>query len=181
MLRGNRVVWACVGLITAAGAVVAAEPAVGAPDSGHRGAERPIAHTLDHSGRTVHGKASYYAKKFDGRKMANGRTYDPHSNIAASKTLPLGTTARVVNLDTGKSATVKVEDRGPYARGRVMDVSPQVAAKLEMKHAGVAPVAVKPIAVPQPDGGVKLGTGAAEIPHQQVADAIASAQESAGR
>ena len=131
----------------------------------------------DRSGRTARGKASYYAEKFNGHKMADGRRFSPRSDAAASKTLPLGTTAKVVNLENGKSANVQVEDRGPYARGRVMDVSPKIAQSLDMGRAGVAPVEVKPIAVPEPDGKVKLGAGAAETPPAQVAEAVRATKE----
>jgi len=96
---------------------------------------------------------------------------NPESNVAASKTLPLGTTAKVTNLSNGKSATVKVEDRGPYVKGRVVDVSPKVAEQLDLKHKGVAPVEVKPITVPQPDGAVKLGAGAADATPQEIQQA----------
>jgi rare lipoprotein A (peptidoglycan hydrolase) len=139
------------------------------------------AHADDRSGRVERGKASVYSKKFDGREMADGRHYDPRSNVAASKTLPLGTTAKVVNLNTGKSANVRVEDRGPYVRGRVMDVTPKVAGDLSMKKAGVAPVKVAPIAVPEPDGRVKLGAGAAETPPDQVAEAVRTTKELSDR
>lgn len=84
--------------------------------------------------------------------MADGRAYSAQGDVAASKTLPLGSTAKVTNLDTGKSAIVRVEDRGPHAKGRIIDVSSKVARKLDMKHAGVAHVAVKPLAVPHRDG-----------------------------
>ena len=94
------------------------------------------------------GKASYYATKFNGRRMANGKRFNPNANNAAHKTLPLGTTARVTNLENGKSAEVTVEDRGPYARGRIMDVSPKTAQQLDMKKDGTAPVVVEPIRVP---------------------------------
>ena len=90
------------------------------------------------------------------------------SNVAASKTLPLGTTAKVTNLSNGKSATVKVEDRGPYVDGRVVDLTPKVADELDMKKVGVTPVVVAPIAVPQPDGAIKLGAGAAEADPKEV-------------
>ena len=96
--------------------------------------------------------------------MADGNRFNPHANVAASKTLPIGTTAKVIDLDTGKSAIVSVEDRGPHVDGRVLDVSPTVAEYLDMKKNGTAEVVVKPIVVPQPDGGVKLGAGAAETP-----------------
>jgi len=131
----------------------------------------------DRSGRTERGKASYYAETFNGHKMADGRRFSPRSDAAASKTLPIGTTAKVVNLENGKSANVQVEDRGPYARGRVMDVSPKVARSLDMGRTGVAPVEVKPIAIPEPNGKVKLGAGAAETPPAQVAEAVRATRE----
>ncbi|MGA9865029.1 MAG: septal ring lytic transglycosylase RlpA family protein [Acetobacteraceae bacterium] len=126
----------------------------------------------DGFGRTEIGKASYYAHKFAGRTMADGRTYTPKGRAAASKTLPLGTIAKVTNLDTDKSAIVLVEDRGPYVRGRIIDVSATVAEALDMKDAGVAHVAVKPVAVPHPNGTVTLGSGAVELPPDAVAKAI---------
>jgi rare lipoprotein A len=73
----------------------------------------------------------------------------------------LGSIAMVTNLKTNKSARVTVEDRGPYAKGRLLDVAPQVADRLGIKKSGVAPVIVTPITVPQPDGTIKLGAGAA--------------------
>jgi rare lipoprotein A len=115
---------------------------------------------IDHSGRKEIGKASIYSRRFDGRKTATGQRFNPNTNTAASKTLPIGTTAKVINLQTSKSATVTVNDRGPYVAGRMLDVTPKVAGKLNMKHTGVAPVVVAPITVPQPNGTVKLGAGA---------------------
>ncbi len=118
---------------------------------------------IDHSGRKEKGIASWYGPGFVHKFMADGNRMNPHANIAASKTLPLGTTARVVNLENGKSVTVKIEDRGPFVDGRVVDVSPKVAQELKMKHRGIVPVVVKPIAVPQPNGEVKLGAGAVDL------------------
>lgn len=132
---------------------------------------------VDHSGRKVQGKASYYAHRFDNRKMADGKRFNPGSNVAASKTLPFGTTAKVTNLENGKSANVKVEDRGPFVDGRVVDLTPKVAEELDMKKSGVTPVVVAPIAVPQPDGGVKLGAGAVEVPSHVVEQATKEAEE----
>ena len=103
--------------------------------------------------------------------MADRRPMNPQSNVVASKNLPLGTTAKVTNLQNGRSATVNVQDRGPYARGRVMDVSPSVADQLDLKKQGTALVEVKPITVPQPDGAVKLGAGAADATPKEVAQA----------
>lgn len=147
-----------------ASAAQAAPPKQEAP---HRHAAKP-AHKasskagLDHSGKARRGKASYYGGKFKGRKMADGTPMNPNANAAASKTLPLGTTARVTNLESGKSAVVEIRDRGPYVPERIVDVTPKVAEKLDMKEDGVAPVVVKPISVPQPDGSVKPGVGATE-------------------
>jgi rare lipoprotein A len=115
---------------------------------------------LDRSGRKQVGKASIYADKFANRKMANGRRMDPRDDNAASKTLPLGTTARVTNLDTGKSATVTIEDRGPYVAGRIVDLSPATAEQIGLSRKdGIAPVAVEPIAVPPADRSVGQAAG----------------------
>jgi rare lipoprotein A len=113
--------------------------------------------TLDRSGKTRKGKASYYSKRFHGKKMADGTPMNPRSNVAASKTLPLGTKAQVTNLENGKSETVEIRDRGPYVAGRIIDLSPSTAEKLGIKQQGVAPVEVKPIEIPQPDGNLKPG------------------------
>ena len=113
---------------------------------------------LDHSGHKRVGKASFYAKKFAGRKMANGKRMNPHGTNAASKTLPLGTKARVKNIETGQSTVVNIEDRGPYVKGRIIDLSPSTAEKIGIdRKEGIGTVEVAPIAVPQPDGSVKPG------------------------
>jgi rare lipoprotein A len=127
---------------------------------------------IDHSGRTQKGQGSFYARHFANRKMANGNRMNPNANIAANKTLPLGSVARVTNLDNGKTATVKIEDRGPFVKGRVVDLAPKVAGQLDAKEKGVVPVEVKPVTLPQPDGSVKLGAGAAESSPQEVQQAV---------
>ena len=101
--------------------------------------------------------------------MAGGNHMNPQANVAANKSLPLGTTAKVINLQNGKSATVRVEDRGPFVAGLPTDVTFKVAQELERARAGVVPVeGVKPIVVPQPNGEVKLGAGAADLTPQEV-------------
>lgn len=118
--------------------------------------------TVDHSGRREAGKASIYGAAFEGRTMADGRRYDPRDNVAASRSLPLGTTARVTNLRTGKSTEVKIEDRGPFVAGRVVDLTPHAAHAIGLTtEEGLAPVIVAPIAVPQSDGRLEPGAGAA--------------------
>jgi rare lipoprotein A len=95
--------------------------------------------------------------------MADGVPMDPGGDNAASRTLPLGTTAKVTNVETGKTAIVTIEDRGPYVDGRLVDLSPATAAKIGITpRQGIAKVVVAPIAVPLPDGKVKLGTAASE-------------------
>ncbi|SPB17187.1 RlpA-like lipoprotein [Caballeronia novacaledonica] len=113
---------------------------------------------IDRSGKPRKGEASYYGHKFYKKKMADGTRMNPQSDSAASKTLPLGTKARVTNLENGNSEVVQIRDRGPYVKDRIVDVSPQTADKLGIKKEGTAPVEVKPIEVPQPDGTVKPGT-----------------------
>jgi len=97
--------------------------------------------------------------------MANGKPMKPDSHVAASKTLPLGTKAKVTNLKTGKSDVVDVEDRGPYVDGRIIDVSPKTAEKLDLKKPGVVPVEVKPLIVPQQHGDAKPDTATPATPH----------------
>jgi len=118
----------------------------------------------DLSGRRRVGKASFYAQRFAGRKMADGTPMDPLGANAASRTLPLGTTARVINLETGRSAIVTIQDRGPYVDGRIVDLSPATAEQIGLGvRQGLARVAVVPIAVPLPNGRVKLGEAAHDI------------------
>jgi rare lipoprotein A len=113
---------------------------------------------LDISGRKRIGKASFYAGEFSGRKMADGTRMNPNGDNAASKTLPLGTIAKVTNLKTGQSAVVTIHDRGPYVQGRIVDLSPSSAEKVGIdRHEGVATVEVAPMTVPQPDGSAKVG------------------------
>ena len=134
---------------------------------------------IDHSGRKQEGKASYYAKYFTNRRMADGQKFNPNTDVAASKTLPLGTTARVTNLQNGKSTIVTVEDRGPFVDGRVVDLAPKVADLLDIKKQGVAPVVVAPVAVPLPDGKIKLGAGAAEASPEEVRKATEQTAQAA--
>lgn len=153
----------CLGLAAWAGfGDAAAATAVAAPALA---ASAPLPAKSDVSGRKRVGKASYYAKKFHGRKMADGTPMNPNDDNAASKTLPLGTTAKVTNRATGQSAVVTIQDRGPYVPGRIIDLSPATAEKIGLtKQAGVAEVEVAPIRVPLPDGGARAGAAASEAP-----------------
>jgi rare lipoprotein A len=114
----------------------------------------------DRSGKKRIGIASYYHTMFSGRKMADGHRFDPDGINAASKTLPLGTLARVTNLETNQTAVVRIQDRGPYVDGRLIDLSPRIAQSIGITHKGLAKVAVTPIAVPMPDGTLRIGEAA---------------------
>jgi rare lipoprotein A len=146
-----------VSMAAAFGAPVHAGPAIdSSPSSARLSPKDKLA--LDRSGKHRVGKASFYAHMFAGRKMANGKLMDPQHNNAASLTLPLGTTAKVTNLATGKSAVVTIQDRGPYVSGRIVDLSPATAQAIGITpRQGVAKVQVSPITVPQPNGETIYG------------------------
>jgi len=88
------------------------------------------------------GIASWYGPTFYGRSTANGETYDGNQLTAAHKTLPMPVNVRVTNLDNGKSLVVRVNDRGPYARGRIIDLSKRAAELLDVVQTGTARVRV---------------------------------------
>jgi rare lipoprotein A len=138
------------GLLAAFGASGPAQAGDAARDkAAPAGDAKPAPAGLDRSGRKRVGTASVYAHRFAGRKMADGNRMDPHDDNAASKTLPLGTEAKVTNLETGKSTTVTIQDRGPYVKGRIVDLSPATADKIGITpKEGVAKVEVEPIALP---------------------------------
>jgi rare lipoprotein A len=111
---------------------------------------------LDRSGHERVGEASIYSEKLAGQIMADGTKMDLQDDNAASKTLPLGTKARVTNLETGESTVVTIQDRGPYVKGRIIDLPPGKAREIGLsKKQGVAQVEVVPLEVPMPDGSVK--------------------------
>ena len=95
------------------------------------------------------GIASWYGPGFHGKRTANGEVYNQHALTAAHRTFPLGTRAVVTNVDTGESVEVRINDRGPYKYGRVIDLSYAAARRISLWAAGIAPVQVK---VLNPDG-----------------------------
>lgn len=92
---------------------------------------------------TENGKASYYADKFEGRKTASGETFRQNGLTAAHRTLPFGTKVTVINISNGKSVKVRINDRGPFSQGRVIDLSKKAAKRIGMLTTGVAVVEVK--------------------------------------
>ena len=89
------------------------------------------------------GKASFYADKFNGRKTASGETFRNNKLTAAHKTLPFGTKVKVTNKNNGKSVKVRINDRGPFVAGRIIDLSKKAAKKINLDKAGVAEVEIK--------------------------------------
>ena len=100
-----------------------------------------------------HGKASYYGKQFHGRLTANGETFNMHALTAAHKTLPFNTLVRVTDLSTGKQIMVRINDRGPFIKGRNIDLSKGAARELDIIQKGIADVQIEI---------VRLGTGEEE-------------------
>ena len=92
--------------------------------------------------------ATYYASRFAGRRTASGERYDPGELTAAHRTLPLGTLVRVTRVDGGMSVVVRINDRGPYASGRIIDLSMAAARRLHMLDTGVVRVRVEVLSRP---------------------------------
>jgi len=89
------------------------------------------------------GKASWYGPNLHGGKTASGEKFDQHADTAAHPTLPLGTPIEVTNLENGRKTTLTVNDRGPHAKGRVLDVSKKGAQDLGFVSGGTAPVRIE--------------------------------------
>ncbi|HVP19347.1 MAG TPA: septal ring lytic transglycosylase RlpA family protein, partial [Spirochaetia bacterium] len=92
------------------------------------------------------GLASWYGGKFHGRMTSSGEVFNTNTLTAAHRTLPFGTVVRVTNLDNGKSVLVKINDRGPFVDGRVIDLSRAAAVQLGMIDSGVARVSLQIVA-----------------------------------
>ncbi|MEK7347591.1 MAG: septal ring lytic transglycosylase RlpA family protein [Candidatus Eisenbacteria bacterium] len=119
-------------------------PAIGSGDGSRAGSE-------------IVGFASYYGPEFHGRTTASGERYDSDELSAAHRTLPFGTRVRVTNLKNGRSVVVTITDRGPFRRGRIVDVSRRAARDLGFLRAGVARVRLEVIS-PNRDRGEPPGS-----------------------
>ncbi len=106
--------------------------------------------TTRHGRVLEQGEASWYGPGFHGRTTANGETYDQDRLTAAHRTLPFNTVVRVINLDNGKAVNVRINDRGPYARGRIIDLSKEAARRIDMVDSGIAPVRLVLVSTEQP-------------------------------
>ena len=91
-------------------------------------------------GETFIGKASWYGPNFHGKLTSNGERYNMHKRTAAHKTLPINTYVRVINLNNGRETVVRINDRGPFISGRIIDLSYQAAKEIGLLKKGVAPV-----------------------------------------
>ncbi len=101
--------------------------------------------------RIERGIASWYGGRFHGRRTANGEVYDLFKLTAASRTLPLGTYVLVLNEENGKTVTVRINDRGPYVEGRIIDLSQAASYELGMMKRGLAYVSVIPLKCLSPE------------------------------
>ena len=115
----------------------------------------------DSYGFVQYGKASWYGKKFHGRRTSSGEIYDMHKMTAAHKILPLGTYVKVTNLANEKYAIVRINDRGPFMKGRIIDLSYAVAKKLDVIGPGV--VDVKIVALGKEVGTLQAKEGATPL------------------
>lgn len=91
-------------------------------------------------GYRAEGTASYYGKAHHGKRTASGERFNQNALTAAHRTLPFGPRVKVTNLDSGRSVVVRINDRGPFGRGRIIDVSKAAAEQLNMLRSGTAPV-----------------------------------------
>ena len=120
--------------------------------SGTRGTMKPYTingktyyPTVVEVGEKADGIASWYGPGFHGKKTSNGEIYDQNALTAAHKTLPMHTILRVTNLNNNRQVTVRVNDRGPFAHNRIIDLSKGAAGQIDMIHAGTAPVRLEVI------------------------------------
>jgi rare lipoprotein A len=111
----------------------------------------------DAEGFIQYGKASWYGKKFHGRRTSNGEIYDMHKMSAAHKTLPMGTHVKVINLENKSELVVRINDRGPFVKGRIIDLSYAAAKKIGMVAPGTAKVKI--VALGKEVGKIKSPVG----------------------
>ncbi len=113
-------------------------------DSGSAGADGGSSSNLA-SGAVSEGQASWYGAQHQGKTTANGEPFDMNALTAAHRKLPFGSKVRVTNLDNGRSVIVRINDRGPYRNGRIIDLSRKAAEQLGMLKTGTAPVKIEVI------------------------------------
>jgi rare lipoprotein A len=97
----------------------------------------------------MEGVASWYGADFNGRLTASGEVYDMYEYTAAHKTLPLGTVVKVTNLESGKSTEVRINDRGPYVEGRIIDLSRTAGRAIGIRETGITKVKLEIVRMPK--------------------------------
>ncbi len=102
--------------------------------------EKKLGEIIESARDITTGVVSWYGEKFHGRKTASGEVYDKHELTAAHKTLPFGTKVKVTNVRNGKSVVVEINDRGPYAKSRVLDLSQAAFSEIGHTNTGVMQV-----------------------------------------
>jgi rare lipoprotein A len=123
---------------------------------------------------TETGQASWYGPPYHNRRGSNGEVYNMHAMTAAHRTLPLGSIVRVTNLKTGHTALVRITDRGPFIRGRIIDLSLAAARKLDVYSPGIAEVKVEAMQTPAPlQTGGKWAVQIGGFPHEEAAAKLA--------
>ena len=116
------------------------------------------------------GWASWYGPPYNNRKAANGEVYDMNAPTAAHRTLPLGSIVRVTNLSTGQRTLVRINDRGPFVAGRIIDLSLAAASEIGVRRAGVARVKVEVMRAPSPlDSGGRWAVQIGALEDEEVA------------
>jgi rare lipoprotein A len=143
----SRVVAIAIALVVAAGC--ARDARRGATTPGERGRGADVRDADREAGAVYQtGKASWYGRRFQGRKTASGERFDRDEMTCAHRRLPFGTVVRVTAIKTGRSVEVRVNDRGPYGPGRIIDLSEAAAEELGMIDAGVIRVELRVVRTP---------------------------------
>ncbi len=120
------------------------------------------------------GLASWYGAPYHNRRGSNGEVYNMHAMTAAHRTLPLGSIIRVTNLKTGRSAIVRITDRGPFVEGRILDLSQAAAKKVDVWQAGIAKVRVEVLRTPSAlDKGGRWAVQFGAFEEEEAADKLA--------
>jgi peptidoglycan lytic transglycosylase len=123
---------------------------------------------------TETGIASWYGAPYHNRRGSNGEVYDMNAFTAAHRTLPLGSIVRVTNVKTGNAALVRITDRGPFIRGRILDLSLAAAKKLDVWQPGLATVKIELMQTPSPvDSGGRWAVQIGAFDDKQAADDLA--------
>ena len=118
------------------------------------------------------GYASWYAGKFQGRITASGEVFDTNLLTAAHKTLPFGTIVRVTNTNNGRHVDVRINDRGPFVEGRIIDLSRSAAETLKMTGSGIAPVVIQVLSIPEVVVSIQVGAYSSGDNAARVRDAL---------